>query len=190
MSEPLLHAPKMAAFADLWYETRAASGQPLPTKEDLPLRKLAPFMPNLALISLDEDGRAKYLLWGTEIADAIGADLTGAYLDERMDAEAIAQSDAGIARFEKEHGPDARRAYWSLGRGRTSSGREILYEDISLPYRVAETGEIRFIAYIAVLESQGYGEGKEKRFPPKKSIWFDAHAPRPDWMHLRQTETA
>jgi len=49
---------------------------------------------------------------------------------------------------------------------------------------------MRFISYIAVLESQGYREGQEKRFPPKNSIWFDARDPRPDWMHMRQTETA
>ena len=190
MTEPLLHAPRIAAFADLWYETRVASGQPLPAKADLPLRKLAPFMPNLTIISFDEDGRGKYLLWGTEIAAAIGADLTGSYLDEAMDAEAIAQSKLGIARFEKEHGPTARRAYWSLGRGRTSSGREILYEDISLPYVIPETGEMRLMSCMAVLDTRGYGEGQQKRFSAKNAIWFNALDPRPDWMRLRQTETA
>ncbi|PCJ71118.1 MAG: hypothetical protein COA62_00360 [Rhodobiaceae bacterium] len=190
MTKPLLHAPKIAAFADLWYETRAASSHSIPTKEDMPLRALAPFMPNLALIDLDEDGRSKYLLWGTEIATVIGVDLTGAYLDERMDAEAIAQLEAGVVQFEKEHGPDARRAHWSLGRGRTASGREILYEDISLPYIVPETGRIRFMAYVAVLETQGYGETQVTRFSSEEAMWFDALAPRPDWMRLRQTETA
>jgi len=114
------------------------------------LRALAPFMSHLALIGLEEDDSARYLLFGTAISALIGIDLTGHYLEQAMDEEAVTQMREGLARFRKEHGPDAHRGRWALTRARTCKERTVEYEDLSLPYVITETGEVRLMTYLSV----------------------------------------
>ncbi|PCJ71119.1 MAG: hypothetical protein COA62_00365 [Rhodobiaceae bacterium] len=190
MTGPVIRTPKAAAFADLWYETRAQLAQPFPTKEEMPLRKLAPFMSHMALICIDADDRAKYLLFGTAISSLIGVDLTGHYLDQAMDPGAVAQMRDGLAAFRDEYGQDARRGRWAVTHAETTGGRLVEYEDVSLPYVLPETGEVRMMTYLSVLEPMKHGEKFVKRFASHDITWFNAADARPDWLYLRATAAA
>jgi len=173
------------AFADLWYACRDAGGVAAPHKRDLPMRQLAPFMSNIALVSFDETGRAKYELFGTQLVKMAGVDLTGHYLDSTLDEDARAQRDAGIAEFEQTAGPDALRARWSVGTAATTSGRVVQVEDIALPYFDGTPPEIRHMNFAMVLGTLEFGEGVTGFFPADELIWFDATGSRPDWLHLK-----
>ncbi|MBL4863882.1 MAG: hypothetical protein JKY63_03165 [Rhodobiaceae bacterium] len=185
MTGPVIRTPQAAAFADLWYETRAQLAQPFPTKEEMPLRKLAPFMAHMALIGIDADDRAKYLLFGTAISSLIGVDLTGHYLDQAMDAAAVTQMREGLARFREEYGPDARRGRWAVTHAETTEGRLVEYEDVSLPYVLPESGEVRMMTYLSVLEPMKHEEKFVKRLASHHIAWFNAADTRPDWLCLR-----
>ena len=187
MTSPVIRTPKAAAFADLWYETREQLGQVFPAKDEIPLRKLAPFMSHIALIGIGPDDRAKYLLFGTGISSLIGTDLTGHYLDQAMDPGAAAQVREGVARFREDHGPDAHRGRWAVTHAETTEGRRVEYEDLSLPYLVPETGEVRHMTYLSVMEPMNRGEKLVKRVASHEIDWFNAADARPDWLYLRET---
>lgn len=182
MAELKLMSDAIQAFADLWYETRAASGAPVPAKDDFPLRRLAPFMPNMALVRFDKDGRAKYELFGTKLVELAGFDLTGQYLDETQSPEAKRQREEGLEAFHAQAGPDACRARWSTGQARTTSGRLIKIEDLALPYLDGPGGEMRHMNFVTVLGTLDYGEGMAGLIEADEMIWFDASLERPAWL--------
>lgn len=175
------------ALADLWYRTRDRLGVRAPHKTDLPLRELAPFMPNIALVRFDADGRAKYELFGTQLADWAGVDLTGHYLDETFTPEARAQREAGLADFDMTTGPDALRARWSIGKATTTSGRVVQVEDLALPYFDGLGSEMRHMNFASILGTLDFGEGMSGFFEADEMIWFDAAKSRPDWLSLRRS---
>ncbi len=187
MSEPKLITDEAHAFADLWYDARAANGMLLPTKDDFPLRRLAPFMPNMALVSFEKDNRAKYELFGTMLAELAGIDLTGQYLDETQSPEARRQREKGLAAFHAEAGPDAYRARWSIGQARMTSGRLVKIEDLALPYLDEPSGEMRHMNFATVLGTLEYGEGMTGFIAAEELIWFDAALERPDWLRKDHT---
>jgi hypothetical protein len=174
-----------AAFADLWYESRDTKGVTAPHKNDLPLRALARFMPNIALVSFDENERAKYELFGTQLAEMAGVDLTGHYLDETFDEEAKAQRELGIIEFQKTADADALRARWSVGSAATTGGRVVQVEDIALPYFDGSSHEMRHMNFATVLGTLDFGEGVSGFFAAEELIWFDASDTRPAWLHQK-----
>lgn len=182
MTEQKIQSPDTVAFADLWYATRDRVTSNLPSKVDFSMRKLAPLLPNIALIGAEFDGREKYLLFGTSLAAHAGIDLTGIFLDDTMDDLAKAQRAAGMARFREEFGPDAIRGRWTLSEGRTNSGRILEFEELSLPYREPANGSERLITYVAILGTLNFGEGFAHILSSNTAIWFDALAARPDWL--------
>ncbi len=177
------------ALADLWYRTRDSIGVRAPHKTDLPLRDLARFMPNLALVRFDTDGRAKYELFGTKLVELAGVDLTGHYLDETFTPEAQAQRNAGMADFSATAGPDALRARWSVGQATTTSGRVVQVEDLALPYFDGRESEMRHMNFASILGTLDFGEGMSGFVEADEMIWFDAALARPAWLYMSQPET-
>lgn len=178
-----------AALADLWYRTRDDLGARAPEKTDLPLRGLARFMPNIALVRFDEDGRAKYELFGTKLVELAGVDLTGHYLDETLSPEAKAQREAGLAEFSETAGPEALRARWSVGQATTTSGRVVQVEDLALPYFDGREREMRHMNFASILGTLDFGEGMSGFVEADEIIWFDAALARPDWLYMSQSKT-
>jgi hypothetical protein len=182
MHHPSLQSAETAAFVDLWYATRTTVKQPMPTKIDMPLRDLAQFMPKLVLIDTEETGRGKYILFGTAIVEAFGIDMTGRYVDEVMDAQALAMHMQERREFHNAHGLDAIHGRWAIGRAHTNTGRLVEYEDLSLPYHEPATGKVRHMVFLTMLAELEFGEGVATRLPSKQYRWFDSAAPRPDWL--------
>lgn len=172
------------ALADLWYRTRDNLGVRAPHKTDLPLRDLARFMPNIALVRFNKDGRAKYELFGTKLAELAGIDLTGQYLDETFSPEANAQRNAGLSEFSETAGPEALRARWSVGQATTTTGRVVQVEDLALPYFDGRGSEMRHMNFASILGTLDFGEGMSGFVEADEMIWFDAALARPDWLHL------
>jgi hypothetical protein len=183
MPTPALQSPRSVAFADLWYQTREMCSVETPAKTDLPLRALAPFMPNIAMIEHTDDGRARYVLFGTALVSVFGNDLTGNYVEGPMTDEARVQLDASRAAFVAEHGPDAIFGRWTIGQARTSTGRLIEFENLTLPYIEPSNGSVRFMSYVYALATLDYGEGVVQRFPDRDVKMFNACGARPDWLH-------
>ena len=184
MTPPALQSPKSVAFADLWYQTRETLGVPIPAKSDLPLRGLAPFMSQIALIEHTPSGRARYVLFGTGLAKSFGRDMTGDYVEGPMTDEARAQLDASRAAFAAEHGADAIFGRWTLGTAQTNTGRLVEFENLTFPYIEPSNNTTRFMSFVLPLTSLEYGEGISKRFPDKVVKMFNAEGPRPDWIAL------
>lgn len=179
---PALQAPKSVAFADLWYQVRGLLGVPFPSKLDIPLRRLSPFMANLAMIEHTEAGRARYVLFGTGLVSLFGQDLTGQFVDGPMTDEARARLMESRAAFHAEHGADAVFGRWTIGRSRTSTGRLLEFENLTLPYREPKDESIRFMSFVLGLATLDYGEGIVERYPDAHVKMFNASGPRPKWM--------
>jgi len=164
------------AFADLWYETRAATGAALPSKNDFPLRRLRPFMARLALIRFDAHRIARYSLFGTRLVSDFGADMTGEIVHEAMDPESLEALFSDLGRFFGEHGMDAPYGRWVEGQAQAATGRKVKYESLSLPYMEPSDQSFRlmmFVLHVGIHEIQ--------------SRIFLATGSRPDWMFLDPT---
>jgi hypothetical protein len=172
------------AFSDLWYRARDLEGVPAPHKTDIPMRALVPFMPNIAMVRFDADGRARYELFGTRLVEWAGIDLTGHYLDETLSPEAEVQRDAVLAEFSASAGRDALRARWSVGKATTTNGRVVQLEDLALPYFDGKGPEMRHMNFATILGTLDYGEGMSGFVEADEMIWFDAAKPRPEWLSL------
>lgn len=183
MQPPALQSPQSVAFADIWYQTRERGAAPLPAKTELPLRALAPLMPNIAMIEHTSDGRARYVLFGTGLVSFFARDLTGDYVEGPMTDEARTKLEASRAAFAHEHGPDAVFARWTIGQARTSSGRMVEFENLTFPYIEPTNNSVRFMSFVQGLATLEYGEGVEQRFPDREVKMFNALGARPDWMH-------
>ena len=182
MTGPVLQSAKASAFADLWYEARAAPGVPLPFKNDLPLRRLASFMPHIALVRHEEDGRARYVLFGTALVATFGRDYTGDYVDGPMTDEARSLLTACLTAFHEAYGEDAVFGRWTIGEAHTSTGRLIEFENLTLPYIDDATSEVRFMSCVVPLATLDYGEAIAQRFPDRDIRMFAAAEMRPDWL--------
>jgi hypothetical protein len=181
-NQPALQSPKTVGFADLWYASRKRADASTPAKTDMRLTDLAPYMANLAMLKHEPDGRARYTLFGTGLVAAFGHDLTGHYAETPMNDEARADLEAVISAFYEEHGRNALFGRWTMSKARTSSGRLVEFENLALPYREANDGSIRYIAYAMTLTTLDFGEGMVERFPDTATRMFDAEADRPDWL--------
>lgn len=144
-------------------------------------------MPNIALVRFDVDGRAKYELFGTQLVDWAGVDLTGHYLDDTLTPEAKAQREQGLMAFQATSAPDALRARWSLGTATTTTGRVVQIEDLALPYFDGQEPEMRHMNFASILGTLDFGEGMSGFVEADEIIWFDAAAARPDWLSLQQS---
>ncbi|MEQ9518048.1 MAG: PAS domain-containing protein [Parvibaculum sp.] len=179
---PALQSPRSVAYADLWYGARDTVGGSLPAKTDLPMRQLASFMPNMALVQHTDDGRARYILFGTNLVNLFGRDLTGDYVEGPMTEEARNQLNASRSAFYAEHGADAIFGRWTIGAARTSTGRLLEFENLTFPYLELTDGSVRFMSFVTGLATLDYGEGIVERYPDRAAKMFNASGPRPQWM--------
>eukprot|EP00439_Symbiodinium_sp_Y106_P090004 s1_g2540.t1 len=180
---PALQSPKTVGFADIWYTAREHAKTQIPAKTDLPLSTLVSYMPNIAMLKHEPDGRARYTLFGTGLANAFGQDLTGQYADSPMNDEARVALEEVIGAFYAEHGRDALFGRWTMSKARTSTGRLIEFENLALPYREGNDNSIRYIAFAITLTTLDYGEGMVERFPDTATRMFNAETERPTWLH-------
>lgn len=181
--EPALRSPKTVGFAGIWYNARAMAGTTIPTKTDLPLSNLVRYMPNIAMLKHEPDGRARYTLFGTGLAHAFGQDLTGRYAETPMNDAARVALEEVIGAFYEEHGRDALFGRWTMSKARTSTGRLIEFENLALPYREENDNSIRYIAHAITLTTLDYGEGMVERFPDTETRMFNAETERPAWLY-------
>ncbi len=179
---PALQSPKTVGFADLWYRARSATKTTIPTKTDLPLMDLAPFMANLAMLKHEPDGRARYTLFGTGLTAAFGQDLTGQYAETPMNDEARTNLETVINAFRDEHGVNALFGRWTISKARTTTGRLVEFENVALPYREKSDNSIRYIAHAITLTTLDFGEGVVERFPDTATRMFNAETDRPLWL--------
>lgn len=182
MIEGVVQMPLTVAFAELWFATQTACGRHLPAKDDFPLRDLAPFMSSLALIAFEPDGRGKYVLFGTQIAANYGVDLTGTYVEDLMDPAARAERKEEIDLFFETHGNEALRGRWSVGQARSSNGRLIEYEDLSLPYLEPNTEDVRQMTLLGMIDTLEFGEGVTERYGTSAVRNFDCREGHPLWL--------
>lgn len=181
--QAIVRSPKTAEFADVWYAAREMARKPIPNKDDIPLRWLAPFMPQLILHRGTADGRTLCLLFGTGLADLFGRDLTGAYLDDSMRPENAAARHAAFENYYAEHGRDAPFGRWVLGELRSSRGRNVQFESLALPYIEPIDGSIRHMAHVLALATLDHGEGLIPHFLENTTRMFSPDGGRPDWLH-------
>lgn len=80
MLETIGHS-QLAALAQLW--SRKASGKRLPAREDFDATELRPWLGQLMLLDVVDDGRDfRYRLHGTNLVELFGGDLTGRSVGE------------------------------------------------------------------------------------------------------------
>ena len=80
MLETISHS-QLAALAQLW--SRKASGKRLPAREDFDATELRPWLGQLMLLDVVDDGRDfRYRLHGTSLVELFGGDLTGRSVGE------------------------------------------------------------------------------------------------------------
>jgi PAS domain len=184
VAEPKLMTDAALAFADLWYETRAATGAALPSKNDFPLRSLQPFMSRLALIRFDAHRIARYTLFGTRLVTDFGADMTGEIVHEAMDPESLETLFSDLGRFFGEHGMDAPYGRWVSGQAQAATGRKVEYESLSLPYIEPSDQSVRLMMFALPASDIGFDEVFHVGIHEIRSQIFLATSPRPDWMFL------
>ncbi|WP_422024671.1 PAS domain-containing protein [Pyruvatibacter mobilis] len=66
---------RLRAFLDLYDEMR--DGRLVPHRNDLDLRKLSAFLTDLTLMEIEDEATITYRLMGSDVAERMGADLTG-----------------------------------------------------------------------------------------------------------------
>ncbi len=184
MAEPKLMTDEAQAFADLWYETRSASGRPLPSKNDFPLRRLQPFMTRLALIRFDEERIARYTLFGSGLVSDFGADMTGEIVHEAMDPASLDALFTDLGRFFEEFGLDAPYGRWVAGKAQAATGRKVEYESLSFPYVEPSDQSVRLMMFALPAAEIGFDEVFHVGIHEERSQIFLATDPRPDWMYL------
>ena len=85
---------RLVKFLEIYEEARQT--KLVPTRDDLGLRQLARFLPDITIMERPEPGKVIYRLMGTAVAERMGADLTGQnFLDYLKDAER-ARNDLGL----------------------------------------------------------------------------------------------
>ncbi len=190
MRAACLKSPKLAAFADLWHELRAASEQDLPSNENFPLEDLARFLPNLAVTRRREDGTPYYHFYDTDLAKEFGHDLTGQDVTTNMTDEAREQflEVLAIADAQEKHGFAINRR-WFIGEVVTQDGRRVELEGLTLPF-FAKDGEIRRATYNSVVGGVALGDALGAHYPKTDGVEFNALNERPAWMHLRSEAIA
>jgi len=186
MSGHTLQSPETAAFADFWYDAKAAAGGNLPAKSDLLRPAFTRFMPQVALTEEGDDGIPLYILFGTGLTRDFGRDLTGSTVLDQMTEEAKAQQFEHALAFAEQAAEGTVFGRWNIGRAATNTGRVVEYEGLTLPYYEPARQCVRHMTFAIVLDMLAYseGEGMTIRYPEIKLEMFDALASRPEWMHL------
>lgn len=81
ITEVQIAEPRLCALHALWQAKRCE--RPMPARGDFAWPELKPWMGNLALLDVLEDGQDfRYRLWGSEIARHLGYELTGRRMSE------------------------------------------------------------------------------------------------------------
>ena len=185
MRAACLKSPKLAAFADLWHELRAASPKDLPSNKDFPLEDFARFLPHLAVTRRRGDGIPYYHFYGTDLAKEFGHDLTGEDVTADMTEEAKEQFLQSIANADAlEKAGTWINGRWFIGEMATKDGRKVELEGLTLPF-FAKGGEVRRATYNAVVGGVALGDALGGHHPKTELIQFNALDDRPAWMHLR-----
>ena len=84
----LTQDPMTLAMIELWYKkAKAVNGVPL--RKDFSFEELAKYGSHLLLYKLTEDNRWFTTFCGTKIVDTLGIELTGKYIDEYGDKNAL-----------------------------------------------------------------------------------------------------
>jgi hypothetical protein len=70
----------LAGLYEAWDAARG--GEPMPTRGDLDVLKLKPWLGMISLIDIEQPGpRYRYRIFATRVAQVLGRDLTGSYVD-------------------------------------------------------------------------------------------------------------
>jgi hypothetical protein len=77
---PNLSDPRLVALYGYWEAKRA--GRSMPTRADIDPLEMKPWLGNLLLIDVIDEGRFTYRLYGTGFVNSFGRDMTGRSVDE------------------------------------------------------------------------------------------------------------
>ena len=190
MRPACLKSPKLAAFADLWFDMRARTDLGLPSNEGFPLESFAPYLPNLAVTRRRGDDTPYYHFYGTDLAREFGHDMTDKDVTTNMTAEAKEQFLQVIAIADaQEMQGIAINGRWFVGEVVTQDGRGVELEGLTLPF-FAKEGEVRRATYHSVVGGIALGDQLGAHYPKTDGIEFNALNDRPSWMYLRSGSAA
>ncbi len=110
------------------------------SQDRLPMREMAPLLPNITLMECIDEGTILYRIMGERIVERLGFNPTGQnfydFLDPSQRAESIYTTKAGLA---------APCGHYSIYQSRFESGRSLVSESLLLPMRKTASAEIDFI---------------------------------------------
>ncbi len=101
--------PRFSAFFVYW-QSKAPPGR-LPGRQHIDPLEIPRLLPHVALydvVRLNDDFRFRFRLVGTGVAEALGADNTGRFIDEIMPAQAYPPLHAAYSELVRHHTPQ----YW------------------------------------------------------------------------------
>jgi hypothetical protein len=105
MSRPDITDEKLSQLYDLWVERRGT--RLVPDRSDFDPVVLKPWLGNLALIEIGEDGQYRYRLYGTNFVFRFGVEMTGRTVEDlppgqseaiRRDYDAVVESVRPLSR--------------------------------------------------------------------------------------------
>jgi hypothetical protein len=77
---PDLRDSRLRSLYEYWERKRGS--RPMPSRADLDPLEMGPWLGNLLMIDVGEDGSYVYRLYGTKFVESFGVDMTGRPLDE------------------------------------------------------------------------------------------------------------
>jgi len=77
---PDLREPRLRSLFEYWDRKRGS--RPMPSRADLDPLEMGPWLGNLLMIDVGEDGSFVYRLYGTKFVESFGVEMTGRPLDE------------------------------------------------------------------------------------------------------------
>ncbi|NKB44043.1 MAG: PAS domain-containing protein [Alphaproteobacteria bacterium] len=172
--------PSALAFVDHWRALR--NGKPVPTSQDF-LDQVDPeFQPFVSFNDVEQSGRNVVALFGTGLVDLWKVDLTGKQVNEFVDNERADRLTVDMLRCaEKPCG------IWEVSTFRTTSGRVIGWEMISLPLVLDDPDRIRIARYHNVLEPTEKDELIQDILNFQQKEWVDLGFGEPDAKPLMKT---
>jgi hypothetical protein len=84
MVRPIVRTTELRRLLQHWYTLKGE--RPLPRRADLDPTDIAYCLGNVALVEIEQPFRPRYRLVGTRLADLLGDDPTGHYVDEMYSA--------------------------------------------------------------------------------------------------------
>jgi len=111
-TQPMVRTSELRRLLQHWYKLKGA--RPLPLRADLDPVEIAYCLGNVALVEIEPPFRPRYRLVGTKLADLLGEDPTGRYLDEMYSTAIRSEALAAYRRTIETGEPDYTERVFNL----------------------------------------------------------------------------